>query len=245
MRMRKKKHGSDRLASLSALICRDRDELRSEPTAPFGSRVPLRLEIGCGKGDFICELSRREPDFGYYAMEKIDDVLVIALEKYASGRGLGKLGDHGGWDASDGVNYGGGAVWNIPLELRGNVRFLSGDAKTIGELFPPATFGTIYANFSDPWPKSGYEDRRLTAPGFLAMYASLLIPGGSFRFKTDNEALYRWSLETIAASPLTLTFTTEDLHASERAAANVVTEYERNFSAKGAKIFALEADLLP
>ena len=241
MRMRKKKHGSDRLASLSALICRDPAELRTDPCAPFGASVPLRLEIGCGKGDFICSLSRLEPEYGYYAMEKIDDVLVLAMEKYASGRGLGRLGDHGGWDASDGVNYGGGAVWDIPQELRGNVRFLSGDAATLGELFPPHVFDTIYANFSDPWPKTGYEDRRLTAPGFLKLYADLLVPGGRFLFKTDNENLYRYSLETVAASPLTLTYATEDLHASERAAVNVMTEYERNFSAKGAKIFALEA----
>ena len=51
--------------------------------------------------------------------------------------------------------------------------------------------------------------------------------------------------ETVAASinpaPLTLTFTTEDLHASERAAANVMTEYEKNFTAQGVKIRALEA----
>lgn len=241
MRMRKKKHGDERRAALAALTVTDAAVLRNDPGSVFVRPAPLRLEIGCGKGGFIRELSRREPDYNYFALEKIDDVLVIAMEKYAVDRGLGKLGDHGGWDAPDGVNYAGGATWDIPADLRGNVRFLSGDAKTLGELFPPHAFDTIYANFSDPWPKTGYEDRRLTAPGFLALYARLLLPGGRFLFKTDNELLYRWSLETVAASPLTLTFTTEDLHASVRAAANVMTEYERNFSEKGQKIFALEA----
>ncbi len=201
----------------------------------------MRLEIGCGKGDFICALSEREPEYDYVAMEKVDDVLVAAMEKYASRRGLGRLGVHGGWDAPDGTNYVGGAVWQIPLSLRGNVRFLSGDAKELGEWFAPGTLDGIYANFSDPWTKKGYEDRRLTAPGFLTLYARLLRPGGFFRFKTDNAALFAYSLETVAASPLTLTFHTEDLHASERAAENVMTEYERNFTEKGVKIRALEA----
>ena len=38
-----------------------------------------------------------------------------------------------------------------------------------------------------------------------------------------------------------LTFVTDDLHESERAAANIVTEYERNFTEQGIKIHMLEA----
>jgi tRNA G46 methylase TrmB len=48
-------------------------------------------------------------------------------------------------------------------------------------------------------------------------------------------------VETVGASPFEITFLTRDLHASERAAANIMTEYERNFTAKGVKINCLEA----
>lgn len=243
MRMRKKKHGGERLSALSALLCTDAAALRADPHAVFGCDVPLRLEIGCGKGDFIVQLSEREPQYGYFAMEKIDDVLMLAMEKYAARRGLGNLSPNGGWRTPGGEIYRGGAAWDIPAGQRGNVRFLSGDAKTLPEFFPENTFETIYANFSDPWPKSGYEDRRLTAPGFLALYATLLKDGGRFCFKTDNAALFEYSVESVESSPFSLTFVTRDLHASERAVQNIMTEYERNFTEKGVKINCLEAVL--
>lgn len=41
----------------------------------------LRLEIGCGKGAFITTLARKNPDINYIAIEKVPDVLVMALEK--------------------------------------------------------------------------------------------------------------------------------------------------------------------
>ena len=241
MRMRKKKHGGERLSALAALLCTNPDILRENPRSVFASDAPLRLEIGCGKGDFVKQLSVCEPDYNYFAMEKVDDVLVVALEKYASSRELGGLGPHGGWLAPDGSLYAGGETWDIPMDMRGNVRFLSGDAKVLPEWFAENTFDTIYANFSDPWPKSGYEDRRLTAPAFLAIYEKLLRDGGRFCFKTDNVDLFEYSVETVGASPFEITFLTRDLHASERAASNIMTEYERNFTAKGVKINCLEA----
>lgn len=239
MRARKKKHGSQRLSIFEKLLCQDAAEIRKNPQSPFETDAPLRLEIGCGKGDFIVGLSARDAEYNYYAMELVDDVLVSAVEKYASDRGLGSLGVHGGWLASDGTLH--TETWDIPQAQRGNVRFIRGDAKTLGDYFPDETFDTIYANFSDPWPKKGYEDRRLTAPAFLAMYARLLKDGGTFCFKTDNEGLFDYSLETVAASPFEIVFQTRDLHASERAGTNIMTEYERNFSEKGMKIHCLEA----
>ena len=165
---------------------------------------------------------------------------VIALEKYAASRGLGSPHPNGGWQAADGTVYR-NAPWNIPLSLRGNVRFLPGDAEHICTYFPQGSFAAIYANFSDPWPKARHARRRLTSPAFLARYLYLLAPGGAFCFKTDNAALFDYSLETLFASPFEVTFVTRDLHHSDRAADNLMTEYERNFSAKGFPIHMVEA----
>ena len=238
MRMRKKTHGKERLSVLSALTVQPAPG--EAAAVAFDLPRPLRLEIGCGKGDFICALSARDADYNYVAIEKSADVTVIALEKYAASRGLGSPHPNGGWLAPEGTVYR-DAPWDIPLSERGNVRFLPGDAEHICTYFPAGSFDTIYANFSDPWPKARHAHRRLTSPRYLERYLRLLRPGGTFCFKTDNSALFDYSLETLSASPFAVTFVTRDLHHSERAADNIMTEYERNFSAKGFPIHMVEA----
>ena len=241
MRMRKKKHGDERLSALSAIVCKDTTKIPSDPHDLFNDGKPLRLEIGCRKGGFVRGISKAEPEYNYIAMEKISDVIVLAAERYAEDRGLGKLDPHGGWEAPDGRVYRDGEPYEIPSEQRGNVRFIVGDAAELQEIFPPECFESIYVNFCDPWDKKGYASRRLTHPDFLKKYIYLLSDGGYLKFKTDNDKLFEYSLETIPASGFEPIFITRDLHSSERADTNIVTEYERNFSEKGVKINYMEA----
>jgi tRNA (guanine-N7-)-methyltransferase len=119
-----------------------------------------------------------------------------------------------------------------------NLRFIIGNAENLPEWLPAHCLDTIYLNFSDPWPKSGYKKRRLTHRGFLEKYRELLVPGGMLKFKTDNHDLFFFSLEEFEACGLEIVWKTEDLHASELAASNVMTEYEANFSSKGMPIYS-------
>ena len=240
MRMRKKKRGDERLKALSALTVCEPEIYKSPEEYPFLENRPMRLEIGCGKGDFICGLAARDTEYNYLAIERVLDVCVAACEKYAESRGLGTLDYHGGWRSPDGTVYKGEA-WDIPMEMRGNVRFMPIDASKIDEFFHPEMFESIYANFSDPWTKNGYAQRRLTHPDYLSKYLKLLKPGGYFRFKTDNDELFDFSLESVESSDFELLYVTRDLHNSERADTNIVTEYEANFSSKGVPIKFLEA----
>ncbi len=241
MRMRKKRRCAERLFALSSLFCNNMTFTDGKCDKIFDSVRPIRIEIGCGKGDFICKLSLKENNYNYFAMEKVSDVIVVAAEKYASSRGLGSLSPHGLWMGPDGHVYDEQDPWDIPLDLRGNVRFISGDASDIDTLFCPGSISDIYANFSDPWTKNSQSERRLTAPGFLKKYYTVLGSGGSFRFKTDNVQLFDYSLDTVRASDFELTYYTGDLHSSEKNIDNIETEYERNFSSKGVKINYLEA----
>lgn len=241
MRMRKKRCGGERLLALSSLFLSE-DECSGDISASFDASRPLRLEIGCGKGEFIRALSRRDKDYNYIALERVRDVIVAAAEKYAQDRGLGCLDFNGGWRAPDGNVYKGGRVWDIPMEARGNVRFFYADASLAEKCFPDGVFQTIYANFSDPWTKNGHASRRLTHPTFLKSYLRLLCPGGLFCFKTDNDELFDFSLDAVQNEPgFEVTFVTRDLHGSSRAADNIVTEYEQNFSNQGIPIKFLEA----
>ncbi len=81
MRVHKKKHGAERLEACGNIVIKDlRAEGNSSQTL-FGNDKPLRIEIGCGKGDFIVGTAAKEPDVNFLAVEKVSDVLVIAAEK--------------------------------------------------------------------------------------------------------------------------------------------------------------------
>lgn len=47
----------------------------------FGNNNPIHIEIGMGKGKFIMELAKANPDINYIGIEKYSSVLVRALEK--------------------------------------------------------------------------------------------------------------------------------------------------------------------
>lgn len=122
-----------------------------------------------------------------------------------------------------------------------NVRFMIGDAKGLAEVFEPHSIDYIFLNFSDPWPKAGHYKRRLTYKTFLDVYRQILKEDGAIFFKTDNAGLFQFSLEQFTEDGWRLENVTDDLHNSEFAKDNIMTEYEKNFSEKGFSIHRLEA----
>lgn len=210
MRVRKKKHGAERIEACASLLIKDPAEIMENPSRFFADQTkPLHLEIGCGKGNFACGMSSANAGINFIAMERVSDVACVALEKAVA--------------SAD--------------SRPDNLRFLIGDAKYLPDWFPEHSLDCIYINFCDPWPKAGHKKRRLTYSGFLEIYRRLLKAGGLLRFKTDNEGLFDFSLEQFSECGLTVEWMSRDLHSSERAAGNVMTEYEHNFSSVGMPIY--------
>ncbi|MBE6547140.1 MAG: tRNA (guanosine(46)-N7)-methyltransferase TrmB [Ruminococcaceae bacterium] len=206
MRMRKKKHGAERIEACSELLIREISSLKDGFDGAFGAGRPVHLEIGCGKGNFAVGMASKYPDINFVAMERVADVCCVALEK---------------------------AMASKQERPTDNLRFLIGDAKLLAENILPHSVDCIYLNFSDPWPKSGHAKRRLTHRSFLDIYRLLLKEDGILRFKTDNVGLFEFSLEEFAAYGAEILWQTRDLHNSEKNADNVMTEYEKNFSEQG------------
>ena len=124
-----------------------------------------------------------------------------------------------------------------------NIKFLICDAKELTDLFEENSVDLIYLNFSDPWPKAKHYKRRLTYKTFLDVYRKILKNEGAVFFKTDNIGLFEFSLEQFTLDNWNLKNVTYDLHNSEFAEDNIMTEYEKNFSEKGFNINRLEAYL--
>ena len=182
----------------------------------FENDAPIHLEIGTGKGGFLVELARRNPEINYIGVEIYESVLYKALEKM---------------DAFS------------EDERPRNVLFLSHDARELTGVFQKGEVDRIYLNFSDPWPKKRHAKRRLTSHNFLTLYEEFLKEGGEVIFKTDNKDLFEYSVEEIEAEPhWTITALTRDLHRdAEMNRDNIMTEYERKFSALGTPINKLVA----
>ena len=182
--------------------------------APDLTQKCIWLEIGAGKGGFACQMAERNPEVAYYAMERVSDCVTLAAERAKA------------------INSERGTLKNL--------KFIVDTADNLSLLFEEGSLDAIYLNFSDPWSKKGYAKRRLTHRRYLKLYLSLLKDGGIIRFKTDNEALFDFSLEEIEALELTPEIVTRDLHNSEYNENNIRTEYEESFASLGYKINMLQ-----
>lgn len=214
MRMRKKKHGAERIAACSHLLIEDVSVLKDGFDGIFPENRPVHMEIGCGKGNFASGMAAKNPDVNFVAVERVADVCCIALEK-ANSRSEKRPGD--------------------------NLRFIIGDAKELAENVKPHSLDCIYLNFSDPWPKAGHAKRRLTHSNFLTIYKNLLKENGVLRLKTDNVGLFDFTLEEFEAFGMEILWQTRDLHNTDKNTDNVMTEYEKNFSDKGTPICSVWA----
>ena len=115
-----------------------------------------------------------------------------------------------------------------------NLCFIRMDAETIGEIFGEQEVDGIYLNFSDPWPKDRHAKRRLTSVQFLGRYEGILSDAGQVEFKTDNQDLFQFSLDSAEEAGWNIVASTWNLHHDEILnAGNVMTEYEERFSEMG------------
>lgn len=122
-----------------------------------------------------------------------------------------------------------------------NVRFLRFEAENLTDIFAPGEVDCIYLNFSDPWPKDRHAKRRLTSGKFLERYEQVLSENGCIIQKTDNTDLFDFSVESVNEAGWIIDAISRDLHHSEYAEGNIMTEYEEKFSSKGHPICYMKA----
>ena len=182
---------------------------------------PFILELGCGKGGFISQLACAHPENNYLGIDITDKVLILAKRKIeAAYQAAGR-----------------------PID---NVKIMSTDIERIkGVITPEDEVSRIYINFCNPWSKNDSSHKhRLTYPRQLIAYREFLKDGGEIYFKTDDDDLFRDSVEYFPASGYDIEWITYDLHENEPEW-NIRTEHEGMFTEMGIKIKALIARKKP
>ena len=142
-----------------------------DPVAVFGRRAPLVVEVGFGRGDALLDAAAARADRDH-----------VGIEVHAPGIGYFLARAH-----ERGI---------------GNVRVLFGDAReALRHHFPERSLEEVRIWFPDPWPKARHYKRRLVQPGFAALAASRLRPGGRLLAATDDEDYARHMLSVFEGCP--------------------------------------------
>lgn len=172
----------------------------------------IYLELGCGKGFFVKKAAKQNQNINYIAIDLIDAILGMAnrniIEEFENKEVLNLALTR--YDVEE--------INNI-LDKRDNIE-------------------RIYINFCNPWPKPRHKKRRLTHTRQLEKYKQFLAPKGEIYFKTDDDELFRESLEYFKEAGFEVVKTTENLNEEPNFWENIETEHEIKFKNEGIKIKA-------
>lgn len=81
MRRRNVKNAKQRVESHPELVILNPKDYKGKWNTLFKNDNPIYLEIGMGKGKFLLEHAKNNPNINYIGLEKFDSVIVQAVEK--------------------------------------------------------------------------------------------------------------------------------------------------------------------
>jgi tRNA (guanine-N7-)-methyltransferase len=134
----------------------DRAVERIDWAEVFGTKGPVEIEIGIGKGRFLLAAAELRPDVLHFGIEWANKYLRIA-ETRAAKRGL------------ENVRF-----------ARVDAR------ETVHHAVPSESVGVYYVFYPDPWPKKRHHKRRFFRPDTVEHLARTLVPGGYVHAATDH-----------------------------------------------------------
>ena len=217
MRIRYKKWARPELEA-SKFYIDNPEELKGAWKEKFKNpNLPLHLELGCGKGQFISELASSNMNINYIAIDLVDAMLGLAKRNVETVYAEKNL---------EPVN-----ILLTRFDIERILLIL--DKKDEVE--------RIYINFCNPWPKGKHRKKRLTHTRQLEKYKEFLKNGGEIYFKTDDDDLFNSSLLYFKEAGFEIIKKTYDLHNEPIFKRNIETEHEKMFSEQGINIKALIA----
>lgn len=73
--------GSREVIAESPYVIHEPEKYKGNWKQVFGNDYPVRIEIGMGKGRFIMDLARKNPEINYLGIEKYSSVLLRGIQK--------------------------------------------------------------------------------------------------------------------------------------------------------------------
>jgi tRNA (guanine-N7-)-methyltransferase len=178
------------------------------PVQLWGNTAPLTIEIGFGNGEHLLARAQAEPER-----------LFLGIEVHRAGIGAVLLRA-------------------AALDLK-NLRVMRHDAvEVLTHQIPADAIDELEILFPDPWHKARHHKRRLINPGFAALAAASLRPGGRLHLATDWQPYAEQMLEVLSACPM-LANTVPAGGFASRDATRAATRFERRGERLGHGVYEL------
>lgn len=214
MRLRKIKNATEKIKQFTNIVIFEPANYKGKWCELFKNDNPIYIEIGMGKGKFILENAKINPDINYIGIEIAESVILKAAQK---------------------INE-----FNLS-----NLYIINVDASNLDSYFEKNEISKIFLNFSDPWPKSRHEKRRLTSNIYLALYRDILIKDGIIELKSDNRKLFEYSIMKFNEKGYIFLDFSLDLHNQLNNYDHqiITTEYEEKFKSLGQVIYYIKVEV--
>lgn len=118
-----------------------------------------------------------------------------------------------------------------------NARALRYHAFNMDFAFAKNEINDVFVFFPDPWTSPRKPENRILNSRMVDLLYQLQRPGSSLYFKTDSEEAFDDCSLHLKQNPYQLEFETRDLHRSDRAESNFVTQFENLFIRKSLPIY--------
>jgi tRNA (guanine-N7-)-methyltransferase len=121
----------------------------------FGNNHPVEIEVGFGKGLFLCNESRGRPDTNFLGIEIERKYVLLTADRLARS-----------------------GIANVRLACTDGRWLLQARVAA-------ASVAAVHVYFPDPWWKQRHRKRRLFTPEFATECARVLCAGGILHFVSD------------------------------------------------------------
>ena len=140
--------------------------------------LPLHLDIGCARGEFLLKMAQLQPDKNFLGIE-IRQALVQVANQEKEKLGLTNL------------HY-----------LFGSMNYY---AETLLPSLPENSLHFITIQFPDPWFKRKHNKRRVVQPELVKILVDYLVAGGTIFLQSDIEDIALEMRQRFAANSLLVT----------------------------------------